>query len=115
MLLPLLNYKGYHVTSEDGLITNEQLSTGDDKVMRIDIPEGTSGKISVRYVGFWYWRLGELMSFISLFILIILFYTDRKKESFVGLPVEIRTLIHNALVVCDEHHQGMLCPPFMLL
>lgn len=80
VLLPLLNYKGYRVTSEDGLVTNEQLSTGDDMVMRIDIPEGSSGLVSVRYAGFWYWRLAEIISAASIVLLNVLFFKDKRRR-----------------------------------
>lgn len=79
MFLPLLNYKGYRVTSEDGFVINEQLSTGDNMVMRIDIPEGSSGKVSVRYSGFWYWRLAEIVSAAGIVVLIACWCGHRSK------------------------------------
>lgn len=80
VLLPLLNYKGYRVTSENGLVTDEQLSTGDDMVIRIDIPEGTSGRISVRYAGAWYWRLAEIMSAACFVFLVVLNCREKRRE-----------------------------------
>ena len=79
VLLPLWNYKGYRVTSEDGSVTNAQLSTGDNMVMRIDIPAGSSGRISVRYVGLWYWRLAEIASAAGIVLLIAFIYKDKRK------------------------------------
>ena len=80
VLLPLLNYKGYHVSSDDGMITNANLSTGEAAVIRIDIPRSYAGDISVRYQGFWYWRLAEIMSAVSFALLIALRYRDRRKD-----------------------------------
>ena len=79
VMLPLLNYKGYHVISEDGLVTNKQLSTGDDMVIRIDIPEGSSGRVSVGYTGFWYWRLAEIASAACIVILIVMFLVPKER------------------------------------
>lgn len=62
VLLPLLNYKGYHVTSENGTVTDRNLSTGEGAVVKVDIPAGYSGRISVRYRGFWYWRVAEIVT-----------------------------------------------------
>ncbi|MCM1120647.1 MAG: hypothetical protein NC543_14945 [bacterium] len=69
VLLPLLNYKGYHVTSEGGVITDRNLSTGEDAVVRIDVPAGYEGRISVRYRGPWYWRLAEGITVVTLLYL----------------------------------------------
>lgn len=80
VLLPLMNYKGYRVTSEDGLVTNEQLSTGDDMTVRIDLPEGSSGRISVRYTGFWYWRLAETVSLVSIVFLTVLICRNKRRR-----------------------------------
>ena len=76
VLLPLLNYKGYYVTSADGVISNENLSTGEAAVIRIDIPAGYSGDIAVRYRGFWYWRIAEIVSLVSVALLITLYCKD---------------------------------------
>lgn len=65
VLLPLQNYKGYEVSSEDGVITKEHLQMGENAVMRINIPANYSDTISVRYVGFWYWRIAELVSLLT--------------------------------------------------
>lgn len=63
--LPLLNYKGYKVSSENGVITNANLQTGEDAVIRINIPRNYSGTISVYYGGFWYWRVAELITLVT--------------------------------------------------
>lgn len=80
VLLPLQNYKGYQVTSEDGSITNKNLSTGPAAVMRIDIPEGYRGNIEVRYRGLWYWRVAEFISVVCLVFVVIMFCRDKRKK-----------------------------------
>lgn len=80
VLLPLQNYKGYQVTSEDGSITNKNLSTGPAAVMRIDIPEGYRGNIEVHYRGLWYWRLAEFISAVCLVFVVILICKDKRKK-----------------------------------
>ncbi len=62
VLLPLQAYRGYHVTSAGGEITDRHLSRGEGAVVRVDIPAGYRGRISVRYGGFWYWRVAEAVS-----------------------------------------------------
>lgn len=78
VLLPLLNYKGYHVTSEGGVVTDRNLSTGEGAVVRVDIPADYCGKISVRYLGFWYWRVAELVTVITMLYLGWIFWEKRK-------------------------------------
>jgi len=77
--LPLLNYKGYKVSSEDGVITNKNLTTGENAVIRIDIPENFSGTVSVSYGGLWYWRVAELITLIT--IICLFGYKGRRKLS----------------------------------
>lgn len=78
VLLPLLNYKGYHVSTEDGVITDRNLSTGEGAVVKVDIPADYSGKISVRYRGFWYWRAAELVTVVTLLLLGWIFWKNRR-------------------------------------
>lgn len=67
-------------SSEDGSITNKNLSTGPAAVMRIDIPEGYRGNIEVRYGGLWYWRLAEFISAACLVFVVILICRDKRKK-----------------------------------
>lgn len=62
LLLPLFHYKGYQVSSGDGKITNANLATGESNVIQVNIPAGYQGELSVKYVGFWYWRAAEVVS-----------------------------------------------------
>ena len=66
MLLPLQNYKGYGVDSEDGVIKDENLVMGPEAVVRINIPANYSGTLHVKYKGFWYWRVAEVISFLTI-------------------------------------------------
>lgn len=65
VLLPLLNYKGYSASSEDGVITKEHVQTGENAVVRVNIPANYKGTISVFYQGFWYWRVAEVISLLA--------------------------------------------------
>lgn len=76
VLLPLLNYKGYHVASDDGMVTNRNLSTGEGAVVRVDIPADYCGRISVRYLGFWYWRVAEMITVITMLYLGWIFWKN---------------------------------------
>lgn len=66
VLLPLQNYKGYGVSSEDDVITDEDLVMGPDAVVRVNIPANYSGTIKVSYKGFWYWRVAEVVTLLTL-------------------------------------------------
>lgn len=77
VLLPLLSYKGYHVTSEGQKVTDSHLSTGEGAVVRVDIPAGYNGQISIKYSGFWYWRMAEMVSVITMLYLGWVFVRDK--------------------------------------
>lgn len=79
--LPLLYYKGYTVSSEDGSITEENLSMGDAASVYIDIPEGFVGKITVRYREAWYWRLAEAVSVLSMAVMIVIYFRDKREKT----------------------------------
>lgn len=80
VLLPLHAYKGYRVTSEDGKISNHHLVTGEYAVVQVNIPAGYSGNLSISYVGFWYWRLAELVSLATILVISILCWKNRKRR-----------------------------------
>lgn len=80
--LPLLNYKGYKVSSEDNVISNDNLEMGEHAEMRINIPDGYVGTISVSYAGFWYWRLAELVTWATLIGLFVFYIKNRKADRF---------------------------------
>ena len=65
--VPLLYYPGYKATTESG----EKLETsyGNNNVMRINIKNNT-GNIKVKYTGFIYFRIAELISLLTLLWLV---------------------------------------------
>jgi len=79
LLLPLLNYKGYRVSSEDGVINNTCLVTGENAVLQINIPANYAGTIRVKYVGMWYWRVAEILSVVTVAGILYLYFCKRKK------------------------------------
>ncbi len=80
MFLPLLNYKGYELTSEDGALDSGALAEGDGATVRVNIPAGYNGTIHVRYAGMWYWHLAEVVSGLSVLGLILLRVWYRRKD-----------------------------------
>jgi len=80
VFLPLLNYKGYRVSSEGNVITNEYLHTGERAVMQVNIPENYEGTVSVSYGGLWYWRVAELVTVFMAGFLAIYVIKDRNKS-----------------------------------
>lgn len=72
--VPLLYYPGYTAENSDG----EKLETvnGDNNVLRVNL-NGASGDIFVKYTGFIYFRIAEL---ISLFTLLLLIFGKKLKK-----------------------------------
>lgn len=68
--LPLLYYKGYQAAESGG----EALPVvcGDNNVVRVLVPSGFQGIIEVDFKGFWYWRAAELISFLTVCLLLIM-------------------------------------------
>lgn len=71
VLLPLLHYKGYGASSEDQVITDQNLETGEFAVIRLNVPAGYSGEVTVCYEGFWYWRVAEAVSLLTVVYLVL--------------------------------------------
>lgn len=73
--LPLLNYRHYkaYVHSQQLRVVN-----GDNNVVRIVVPGGMNGMISVKYTPPVYWRLCEIVSLIS--IMWLVFYVINGKR-----------------------------------
>ncbi len=80
ILLPLLAYKGYAARSDDGVITNSNLSEGPAAELRVNIPAGYSGTVRVSFKGFWYWRAAEIMSWCSLAALVAMYVKEKRKR-----------------------------------
>ena len=81
VLLPLQAYRGYAVRSEGGGITDRDLSRGEGAVVRVEIPAGYKGQISVRYAGFWYWRAAEAVSLATMLYLAWTAWRQKKRAA----------------------------------
>ncbi len=62
--VPLQHYKGYTALSDAGEAL--KLEDGTHCDIRVLIPAGFEGEVTVRFHPFWYWRAGELISLLSL-------------------------------------------------
>lgn len=67
--VPFFNYKGYHVYDENG--EEIEVYNGDNFVIGFNVPANYDGKITVKFVEPWYWRVAEIISLVSLFIIMI--------------------------------------------
>ena len=77
--LPLLYYKGYGVKASD---MEEEIEVGKNGsgFLRIILPGGFSGNITIDYYGRWYWRLAEMVSLAGVVVFgIYLVYTRKNK------------------------------------
>lgn len=65
MEITLLNYKGYHAWNTD---TGEsmQIENGDQNLIRVVIPAGFQGNITVSFTGEWYWRVADAITLLTL-------------------------------------------------
>ncbi len=82
--LPLLFYKGYKAFDTD---TDMKLTAcaGDNYVVKVVIPEGYSGNITVEFTSPLYWRLSECLSGVTLFSIIIGWWIKRRKRQHVAV------------------------------
>ena len=61
ILLPVLMYKGYEVTSGDGVT----LSDGENHLISLNIPAGFEGSVTVNFVEPAYWRIAEILTLVT--------------------------------------------------
>lgn len=61
--LPILLYKGYHAYGADG--RELAVLDGSNHLVRVAVPGGYEGEISVRFESPWYWRIAELITVIT--------------------------------------------------
>lgn len=67
--LPLLNYKGYiaeSILKEEKL----QIENGDNNRIKVIIPSGFQGEISVRFQEPWLWRIGCIISLLTIVMIL---------------------------------------------
>lgn len=62
--LPVFNYKGYHVTDENGV--EYAISDNYNNQIQFSVPAGFDGYIVVEYKEPWYWRIAEVLSLLSI-------------------------------------------------
>lgn len=75
--LPLLFYKGYIARDKtDG--QRFEVISGENNRVTVLIPGGYEGPIEVRFSEPWYWRLGELITVISLICVALFIYKKRR-------------------------------------
>lgn len=83
--LPVLNYKGYHVTDEFG--TEYEIFDGANNTIQFMLPAGFSGKVFVDFIEPWFWRIGEVVSLLT-FLLLITYSVYQKKTGKMELETE---------------------------
>ena len=67
--VPLIKYIGY--AAKDSMGNKLPLEYGNNNVIRVIVPDNYSGKITVYYAGNRYWRIAELISLVTLILMII--------------------------------------------
>lgn len=74
---PLLYYKGYMAYDKD---TGERLRvySGDNFVVTVEVPVEYKGYIVVAFKSLWYWRLGEVITLVSLLGMIVYAFVNRR-------------------------------------
>ncbi len=79
--LPLLNYRHYIATAETG--KRLAVANGYNNVVRVLVPSGFSGILSVKYTPPVYWRICEIISIISGIVFVLYMLKDKliKAES----------------------------------
>lgn len=69
IIVPMFNYKGYHVTDDNGV--EYEISDGYNNQIEFFVPAGFNGYLQVEYREPWYWRLAELISLVTVLALCI--------------------------------------------
>lgn len=72
LTLPLLAYPGYRITG-DGAVLGEEAG-----YLTVTLPAGWQGEVTVRWAGFWYWRIADLISLLSIAATAVLLYRKRR-------------------------------------
>lgn len=67
---PLLNYRHYYAKDSQG--KKFSITNGDNNLVRVIIPPDYSGRILVKYKEPFYWRLAEMVSLLSVFMLAVM-------------------------------------------
>lgn len=91
--LPLLYYKGYRAKESGGEIL--PVACGENNVVRVLVPSGFQGIIEVDFEGFWYWRVAEVISLVTLCLLLrsaIMRIRRRREEKSKLSPAEVHQM-----------------------
>lgn len=97
MEVPLLYYKGYSASGKDLDGTKKKLTvgSGNNQVVRIQIPAGFDGIITIDFKEPLYWRIAEGISLMAVFLTIYLAYAKiwncNKKYAILGKSNETKT------------------------
>lgn len=75
----LLYYKGYHAYAAE---TREEIPcyAGDNFQVTVELPAGFEGEVTVSFESPWYWRLGEIISLVTLLSMGISGLYGKKKK-----------------------------------
>ncbi len=73
--LPLLAYPGYTLTADGGVTLGEEAG-----YLTVTLPAGWQGSFSVRWTGFWFWRVADLISLVSLAATVVLWRRRRGRR-----------------------------------
>ena len=75
VVVPLFAYPGYEITDTAG---TAQLSR-QDGYLTVVLPAGYSGTVTVRWAGFWYWRVFDLISLAGIAATVV-FWVRRRRQ-----------------------------------
>lgn len=68
--VPIFNYPGYKATDDKG--KELSITNGTNCTIRIAVPSGYDGNVTIRYTVPWYWHLSEVISLLSIIGIIAL-------------------------------------------
>ena len=76
--VPRFNYPYYKAIDESGNYLS--ISNGQNNLIKVALPEGYKGTVTVRFVSPWYWRVSEIVSLITAVGLLCLNFRKEKKH-----------------------------------
>ncbi len=87
MIFPLLFYDGYQCKN---VKTGEQLQicAGENGMVSVIIPANYDGLLKLDFVGFWYWRLAEIISLLVMMFIIWIIYHYRNCDVLKSVDLE---------------------------
>lgn len=79
VMFPMFYYKGYQITDEEG--RQYKIYDGPQNEICVYVPAGFEGKLSVNFVAPVMWRIAEIISIVSLVILMIVIVREKRKDN----------------------------------